>query len=611
MYKKILYSLGVIGIVSAFALSSTGAFFSDSETSTGNTFTAGAIDLKVDSQQHYAGLICSFVEGTTTPGYYWQAESQSTTRPELIGSPCSGTWTMKDLVPGIDKFFNFSDVKPGDMGENTISLHIDNNPAYACADLSNIQNNDNTHLTPETNAGDVTPGPVGQGELGAHLDFLVWNDNGAGVNAGNNIWDADEVGQNITGGAPSVNTTYTLADATGPAISPAGTSYLGIAWCAGTFTAGGPGVAPVCDGSTMGNESQTDSYSADIGIRVVQSRNNSEFRCTPPVVARPLVGAANYVAPDVACNVTADDDGVESAGHTVGLGAITSAIAQATTGQTICVAPGTYNEFIVNKSVTIMGQSDPEGGTPAVVVPSSTAVTDLALINSSDVTVTGLKFDGNGTVTAGQAAGVRVSPLAVSLSSVNVTYNVVTNISAATGFSAKGIQWFTDTDSGFSLSNSSFAHNTISNITSVNKGGYGIQTVGAMSNVSMNHNTISNTNGAWGAGVAVDTKNTTLTSVSGSSVTLNQIMTGVSNGISRFAVQVENSINATGLGVNQNNIETLAHGGGNVQLGTEGSLNAQSNWWGTAAPVLGTDVFNTGANTTDFTSPEASAFVLN
>ena len=56
--KKILLSLAIIAVVGAVAVGVTGAFFSDTETSTGNTFTAGAIDLKVDSEQHYNGNVC-------------------------------------------------------------------------------------------------------------------------------------------------------------------------------------------------------------------------------------------------------------------------------------------------------------------------------------------------------------------------------------------------------------------------------------------------------------------------------------------------------------------------------------------------------------------------
>ncbi len=46
--KKILFSIAGIVAVAALVVTSTGALFSDTETSTGNVFTAGAIDLKVD-----------------------------------------------------------------------------------------------------------------------------------------------------------------------------------------------------------------------------------------------------------------------------------------------------------------------------------------------------------------------------------------------------------------------------------------------------------------------------------------------------------------------------------------------------------------------------------
>ena len=47
MNKRILISLSVIGAVAAFAIGGTIAYFSDVETSTGNTFSAGTLDLKI------------------------------------------------------------------------------------------------------------------------------------------------------------------------------------------------------------------------------------------------------------------------------------------------------------------------------------------------------------------------------------------------------------------------------------------------------------------------------------------------------------------------------------------------------------------------------------
>ena len=45
----------MIAVVAIIAVGATGAFFSDTETSTGNTFAAGAIDLGVDNTSYYNG----------------------------------------------------------------------------------------------------------------------------------------------------------------------------------------------------------------------------------------------------------------------------------------------------------------------------------------------------------------------------------------------------------------------------------------------------------------------------------------------------------------------------------------------------------------------------
>ena len=50
MNKNILISLSVIGAVAAIVIGGTIAYFSDTETSTGNTLTAGVIDIVVDGQ---------------------------------------------------------------------------------------------------------------------------------------------------------------------------------------------------------------------------------------------------------------------------------------------------------------------------------------------------------------------------------------------------------------------------------------------------------------------------------------------------------------------------------------------------------------------------------
>ncbi|MDD4874776.1 MAG: TasA family protein [Candidatus Pacebacteria bacterium] len=67
MNKKILLSLSVIAAVATIAVGGTIAYFNDVETSTGNTITAGTIDLSVNGQN--GGTISPIItEGDIKPG---------------------------------------------------------------------------------------------------------------------------------------------------------------------------------------------------------------------------------------------------------------------------------------------------------------------------------------------------------------------------------------------------------------------------------------------------------------------------------------------------------------------------------------------------------------
>ncbi|MHA1483370.1 MAG: TasA family protein, partial [Candidatus Heimdallarchaeaceae archaeon] len=54
MNKKIIISLSVIAVVAAVVVGGTIAYFSDTETSTGNTFTAGTIDISVNGENPWS-----------------------------------------------------------------------------------------------------------------------------------------------------------------------------------------------------------------------------------------------------------------------------------------------------------------------------------------------------------------------------------------------------------------------------------------------------------------------------------------------------------------------------------------------------------------------------
>ena len=294
--KKILLSLSMIGAVAVVAIGATGAFFSDTETSTGNTFTAGAIDLKVDSECHYY----NYVGGTAGPnedGYV----DVGCTENDLAGENGyqDGNWTETDL--GAHKFFKFSDLKPGDKGEDTISLHVYNNDAWGKISMGTMISLDNSCTEPETKA-EVNCNPTGDGELlGAMLrQFSMWLDQGEipGFQNGGAVRRDETEGDNVLQpyeGEPwrleaNLELSEVLAaaynngdcDATegdDPLYSADGhnnygtchglaedgrmvgstTYYLGLAWELPLGT---------------GNEVQTDSLSGDVTFEVEQHRNN-------------------------------------------------------------------------------------------------------------------------------------------------------------------------------------------------------------------------------------------------------------------------------------------------------------------------------------------------
>ena len=244
--KKIIISLSIIAAVAAIAIGGTVAYFSDTETSTGNTFTAGAIDLTIDSNATYNGDPVS-----------------------------AATWGLKDLIPTADKFFDFSDVKPGDQGENTIGLHVVSNDAYACLYISPLVNNDNSCTEPELAAeGGLTCGTdPNAGELAQNVQFFAWGDTD-----GDNIWEENEMPlfSNIKGPASDVlnGKTYNLGTIAGGA-----TKYLGVQWCAGDMTVDLTNRTITCGGTAMGNNCQSDSMVGSIAFYVEQQRNNPGFVC--------------------------------------------------------------------------------------------------------------------------------------------------------------------------------------------------------------------------------------------------------------------------------------------------------------------------------------------
>lgn len=294
--KRILPSIALIVATLGALLGGTTAFFSDSESSVANTFTAGAIDLKVDNESYYNLNMCTEV----TPGV-WQW--QGTASYPVVGSSCTTSWNLDDLDKG-HLFFDFRDVKPDDEGEDTISLHVQND-AYACLDITLTSNDDVSSNEPELGAGDVADvdADTFDGELAQSIEMYWWADDG------DNVYEVGERGL-MDGVESLLDLAYTqgtfsvaLADAGNNAWGTPGpipanvTTYIAKAWCFGTLTPAplpntaetGPqvrGTGFTCNGEELGNMTQTDEATLDVRFRTEQARHNGKFLCNPETEIR-------------------------------------------------------------------------------------------------------------------------------------------------------------------------------------------------------------------------------------------------------------------------------------------------------------------------------------
>lgn len=282
--RRFLVSLLIVSAAGVILVAGTSSFLSDTEVSADNTFQSGGIDLKIDSTAHYNGMICDLETKT------WIPENPSTTPSPLqfpiSGTPCTSSWILTDLTQ--EKFFNFNDLKPGDMGENTISLHVVDNDAWACMEFNNFQNNDPNITEPES-VVDSTEGD-GEGELAQSMTMFAWYDDGDNVFEPTANPPEQPLLDPVIQTAEEVlnSPVITLADSTtgnpivgGPIDDEESTWYIGWQWCLGTLDVDLSSGETSCDSTGLGNETQTDQVLTDVTFRIEQARNNSDFVCNP------------------------------------------------------------------------------------------------------------------------------------------------------------------------------------------------------------------------------------------------------------------------------------------------------------------------------------------
>jgi predicted ribosomally synthesized peptide with SipW-like signal peptide len=137
--KRIALSLMTIAMVCLLAVGATRAWFSDTETSVGNTFTAGTLDLTVDGKE--GDQVVHITRDRMVPHDPWSYSY-------------GGQWVLK----------------------NTGNI-----PGKFSVKITNIQNFENGCNTPEIVAGDTTCATgTDQGELGS-LVYGKWSENYYGI----------------------------------------------------------------------------------------------------------------------------------------------------------------------------------------------------------------------------------------------------------------------------------------------------------------------------------------------------------------------------------------------------------------------------------------------
>ncbi|MFC7046613.1 VWA domain-containing protein [Halobacteriaceae archaeon GCM10025711] len=196
--RTLLASMGAIGAGAALGGAGTMALFNDEEVFEGNQLMAGELDLKVDWQQGYYGPegfkhISAFPDSNND-----DVQDEIKTRDDIASAKFNGAAfddleaadqatveseyreQFADRKEGDAPLIDLQDVKPGDWGEVTFSVHIFDNPAYMWMHGDLMANDENGINEPESHVDDTDD----VGELASMAMARVWYDED-----GDNVFD--------------------------------------------------------------------------------------------------------------------------------------------------------------------------------------------------------------------------------------------------------------------------------------------------------------------------------------------------------------------------------------------------------------------------------------
>ena len=237
--RKILGAAGAVGTAGAAAGLGTSALFSDEESFTSNSITAGTLDMTVDASVPSDGINDDWAGAIDFSGYTVDGEDTN-------GEPAMGV--------------DLGDMKPGDWVILCYDINVASNPACLGLEVSDTADDDNGLTEPEEFEGGDSTGGDGEGELAQNLDVTVYDDLDTGTLDGSLSGARSALSNELLGGV-SLQDVWDTFDG-GDAIADEVQSYdfyllLELP-------------------SNVGNVIQSDSVEWDFVFDAVQSRNTDE-----------------------------------------------------------------------------------------------------------------------------------------------------------------------------------------------------------------------------------------------------------------------------------------------------------------------------------------------
>jgi len=244
--RKILGSLGAVGLAGAGAGFGTSALFSDEESFDGNTITAGTLDMSVTAE-------------VVAANQYWEDEGIIGGAETADGEP----------VVGVEA----KDVKPGDWAIIGFTIDVQDNPGCVTITTENLTSYENGRTEPEKDVDSTGGGTLGSpldgegnGELQEHLVAEVWEDFDGSVSSEN----PEDYLMNRD---PTTPAGTTLVDADN-------TYSTGVTVGGGTAFNTSQFYLLLELPADVGNQVQSDSVEWDLRFEAIQARNNSDCNLT-------------------------------------------------------------------------------------------------------------------------------------------------------------------------------------------------------------------------------------------------------------------------------------------------------------------------------------------